>query len=135
MNKEGISYIAGILAGSGNKINGLYVEYGPATDNDATRTKEYFNSINDLSGSGYIRIPASRVEAKDNGSVVVYGIVSGSAAVGTNDNGKEITHISVVGMKDDNRDHDVLIATCKVNKTAIIPNCSVMVSAGFSLGE
>lgn len=58
--------ISGILTGSGQCINGMYIEYrtGNAAEG-AARTHEYFHNISNGGTAGYAVVPVSNAYRKD----------------------------------------------------------------------
>lgn len=60
---EGKTFLVHVIAGSGKRIDGMYVEYGiSAPASAAGRNRAYFNSLDGSPSAGYVRVPVQRTE-------------------------------------------------------------------------
>lgn len=134
LQKEGIPFILGMIAGSGLKINGMYVEYGqPGQFSAGPRDAGYFAALGQGRKCGYTRVGVTHSD------VVAGGVCFTSLVCPSDINNGKVNHgvcvvcVTLVCMKDDNPANDVFIYTADIPDSPVMNGASITVNVGMRL--
>lgn len=133
MQKDGWPFIAGIIAGSGRKIDGMYVEYAAAPIDVGERS--YDKYISGALGLSHVRVPVANAFISD-GSKVNF-----TAYINTADMEVEPAHdmrvqcATMVSMGDSAQD-DVFLFTVNLSRPIqLLGNAYIVVHTGMVIGD
>lgn len=111
MQETGPKFLAELIAGSGKKINGMYVEYSTSAKAAGARTHEYFRTIKDQKTAGYGRVAITNAYVDDKMCVHFDALVCPGDMTGTVPAKARLVCATLVHMEDDNPENDTLLWT------------------------
>lgn len=130
---NGKKLLAGILAGSGKSINGMYVECD--ADDNAVRTYEYFKHMA-AQGGNFARVPVTHAYVTNDGDAVSFdALVCAGDFKGMTGGTHEVTHATLICMQDQSMANDVPVCTLKIKAKAPVTGSSyVTVHTSMKVG-
>lgn len=134
LQKDGIPFILGMIAGSGLKINGMYVEYGqPDQIHSGERNLTYFDQIKSDRKAGYARIGISHAEVSQGGVKFTSLLCPSDLNDGKVNKGVYICCVTLVCIKDSNPANDVFIYTADIESSPVVNGASMTITVGMKL--
>lgn len=137
MHSQGLRFLADMLAGSGRKINGMYVEYGNGGCAAGARDLNYFAGLDKQgTGCGYARVAITNAYVDDTlrvhfDAIVCHGDLVGGAP-GTD---SAFTCATLIHMPDSNPANDLLVCTIGLAAPVrIVGGASTSVHTSMRLG-
>lgn len=100
LQKDGCNVIADILAGSGEKLDGIYVTYSSKPiDSVQAVDRNFFSDLARLAGCGYARIPVRSAKRLEDGRLLFTALLSASDLIGAKPNKRtKLTTATLVSM-------------------------------------
>ena len=110
MQAEGHKFLAEMLAGSGKKINGMYVEYG--TGSAGVRNSEYFKNLEKGGAAGFARVAVTNAYVDADGCTVHFdSMVCTGDLTGIPVKGAQLTCATLACLDSEHLEDDVLVCT------------------------
>lgn len=133
MQKDGLKFLAGMLAGSGAKIDGMYVEYSRDRIAAGERSHDKYSLDANI---GYIRIPVANAYVDDTGAVIFTGYMTKNDASTGIPLDACIQCVTLVSMDKASVADDIVICTVELkNDIKLLDNSYTVVRAGIRLGD
>ena len=137
LRMDGARFLAEMLAGSGKKINGLYVEYGttaPTFVDD--HGPSYYEGLLHSQDGGYARIPVQSAAVCEDGGVLFTGLVTGSDLKGARiTRNSVLTGAALVHMPDDIVANDIILyATLFTSPVKVVKGAYTNISVKLAIG-
>jgi len=109
MHKQGMIFLANMIAGDPRRINGMYVEYGEAAV-PGKRDQEYYRLLGVGAENGYIRVPITHGYVDETGTVHFDALVTRSDVPDNNVRGVARC-VTLAYLDDTTQANDILICT------------------------
>lgn len=133
---SGHKFIAELLAGSGLKINGIYVEYGSEAIAAGKRSIEYYKKLMDSTEAGCARVAITDSYVDDSNvihfnALVCHGDLKGVPLT----SGMSLSCVSIAYMPDMNMTNDIIICTTDLKyPVKLVDNAYTSVHTSMRLG-
>ena len=133
MQQGGWAFLAGILANSGRKIDGMYAEWSTSDLHAGERTHSRYENMPE--GSGYIRLPVTTVHASDNGTIHFTSYMDTSNL--PKDIGRDacIRCATLVSMGRTPQEDTLLFTVDLTSPVKLVDNTYIVIHAGMKLGD
>lgn len=133
MQKDGWKTIAGILAGSCNKIDGMYAEFSTGPLEAGERSHDKYMLDNSIK---YVRIPVATASVDKDGSVVYTGYLSAENMPKDIPTDAVIRCITLVSMDKNSPADDILVGTVSLKAPVkLVDNTYIVLHAGMKIGD
>lgn len=129
---DGRRFFAGMIAGSGQKLDTMYIEYGSdAAENPGRRDSEYYAALCAAKGSGIIVTPVSHSYVDENCVVHFTGMVR---LEDTKRHDVESVHLGCVTLAH-HGEKDTLVCTFKLpDGIKLVPGAYTTVRCSIDMG-
>jgi hypothetical protein len=133
IQKAGKRFLAEMLAGSGRRIDGMYVEYGNVPKRTGLRDREYFDNLSRQEDAGYVRLSVANSYVDDNLASIFTAMVRLQDTRLADADSTELGCVTLVSEGRDERD-DVLVCTFDFDESMkIVGNAYTTIRCGISM--
>lgn len=122
MQYAGPKFLAELIAGSGLKINGMYVEYSTKEKAAGVRSHEYFRDLKNAKSAGYGRVAITLSYVDDSNTVHFDALVNKQDLTGSVPARAKYVCATLVHMQDSNPENDVLLWTVSFTDPVPVTN-------------
>ena len=133
MQENGRRFLAEMLAGSGRKINGMYVEYGNVPRQTGKRDRAYFDELARQDDGGYVRLSVANAYVDKDLTTLFSAMVRLQDTKLAGTDGTELGCVTLVS-EGRQEDEDVLICTFDFPEAMkIVGNAYTTIRCGINL--
>lgn len=134
--KGGCKVIADILSGSGEKLDGIYVTYGPSDEKAAPEVnRKFFEYLTKRSGYGYARIPVRNCIAGADGGMMFTGLLSASDLIGSKPTRRtRITTATLVSMNEDPTKDRFVYTALLATQAPLVAGTHIVIDLHMKIG-
>lgn len=134
MQDNGWKFIAGIIAGSPEKIDGMYAEYSSGSLNAGARSRDTYADMPE--GSGYIRLRITNTYVDEDAVIHFTAYLTAADIPGDVPAGACIRCATLVSLDNVSADNDKLICTVDISSPIALNHSEyIVIHAGLKLGE